>query len=71
MNTSQTFPDSVTVSPTSQKDEYITSNRHDLSKLTPDVREQRYAILCIVDFEASINESDGTHDMTEFPLILN
>jgi inhibitor of KinA sporulation pathway (predicted exonuclease) len=32
--------------------------------------EQRYQFLCIVDFEASINESDGTREMTEFPLVL-
>jgi len=50
--------------------EHFTTNRHDLSKLTPDVREQSYEFLCIVDFEASINESDGTHEMAEFPLVL-
>jgi inhibitor of KinA sporulation pathway (predicted exonuclease) len=49
---------------------HITSNLYDLSKLTLDVREQRYAFLCIIDFEASINESDGTHEMIEFPLVL-
>jgi inhibitor of KinA sporulation pathway (predicted exonuclease) len=32
--------------------------------------EQRYQFLCIVDFEASINESDGSREMTEFPLVL-
>jgi inhibitor of KinA sporulation pathway (predicted exonuclease) len=58
------------IPPTSPTDEHITSNRHDLSKLTPNVREQRYAFLCVVDFEASINESDGTHEVTESPLVL-
>ncbi|KAH8645880.1 ribonuclease H-like domain-containing protein [Tricladium varicosporioides] len=50
--------------------EHITSDQHDLSKLTTYAREQCYAFLSIVDFEASINEADGTHEMTEFPLVL-
>ena len=70
MNSFHTFQYGVPIPPTPPTDEHITSNRHDWSKLTPDVREQRYAFLCIVDFEASINESDGTHEVTEFPLVL-
>lgn len=69
MNTSQTFQDSVPILPTSQIDEHISRYRHDLSKLTPGVSDQRYAFLCMVDFEA-INESHGTHEMAGFPLIL-
>src|SRR6187402_1113488 len=34
------------------------------------MHQQRYEFLCIVDFEASINDSDSTHEMTEFPLLL-
>ncbi|KUJ21274.1 uncharacterized protein LY89DRAFT_681843 [Mollisia scopiformis] len=48
-------------------EEHISAN---LSSLTPNVREQRYDFLAIVDFEASINESDGTREITEFPLVL-
>lgn len=70
MNSFHTFQYGVPIPPTPPTDEHITSNRDDLSKLTPDVREQHYAFLCIVDFEASINESDGTHEVTEFPLVL-
>jgi inhibitor of KinA sporulation pathway (predicted exonuclease) len=32
--------------------------------------KQRYQFLCIVDFESSINESNRTREMTEFPLVL-
>lgn len=70
MNNFHNFQHSVPVSPTPPMDEYIAGGRHDLSKLTPDVRDQRYTFLCIVDFEASINDSDGTHEVTEFPLVL-
>ncbi len=60
----------MSVPPMSLMGEHNTSNQQSSSNSTPDVREQRYTYLCIVDFEASINESDGTHEMTEFPLVL-
>jgi ERI1 exoribonuclease 3 len=70
MNSLNTFQYDVPIPPIPPGDEHIIGNPHDLSKLTSDVRAQRYTFLCIVDFEASINESDGTHEVTEFPLVL-
>lgn len=69
MNGVPTRQSEAPIPSTPPMDEHVTSNQHE-SKLTPDVPEQRYAFLCIVDFEASINESNGSHEMTEFPLIL-
>jgi len=43
---------------------------HIASTRTPLSTEQRYQYLCVVDFEASINELDSTHEVTEFPLLL-
>lgn len=34
------------------------------------IHKQCHEFLCVVDLEASINESDGTHEVTEFPLVL-
>lgn len=34
------------------------------------VHEQLYEFLCVVDLEASINETDGTHEVTEYSLVL-
>ncbi|KAE8454250.1 hypothetical protein EG329_005175 [Mollisiaceae sp. DMI_Dod_QoI] len=56
------FQDGARIPPTPPTDENI--------ELTPDIREQRFAFLCIVDFEASMNEPNGTHEMTELPLVL-
>lgn len=70
MNSFQSSQYDVPIPLTPFTDAHITSNRHGLSKLTPDVHEKQYAFLCIVDFEASINESDGMHEVTKLPLVL-
>ena len=70
MSSSHNLQYGVLIPPIPPTDEHNTSSHRGLPNLAPNVREQHYTFLCIVDFEASINEADGTHEMTEFPLVL-